>query len=109
MARAIKRRGISCDPPSRHRAAWTGRYASNKDPGVYHCICCDAPLFDSDTKFESGTGWPSFWQPIADEAVGTTVDRKFFMVRTEVHARAARRIWAMFSRMARRPPDCAIV
>ena len=65
--------------------AWTGRYASNKDPGVYRCICCDAPLFDSDTKFESGTGWPSFWQPIVDEAVGTTVDRKFFMVRIEVH------------------------
>ena len=65
--------------------AWSGAYASNKDPGIYHCICCDAPLFDSDTKFESGTGRPSFWEPISAGAVGTETDRKFFMVRTEVH------------------------
>ena len=65
--------------------AWTGIYASNKDDGIYHCICCDAPLFDSDTKFESGSGWPSFWEPLSDDVVGTETDRKFFMVRTEVH------------------------
>lgn len=65
--------------------AWTGKYASSKDPGVYTCICCGQPLFDSDTKYESGTGWPSFWQPISDDAVETKSDRSFFMVRTEVH------------------------
>ena len=65
--------------------AWTGIYASNKDDGIYHCICCDAPLFDSDTKFESGSGWPSFWEPLNEDVVGTETDRKFFMVLTEVH------------------------
>ena len=47
----------------------TGRYATNHDDGLYHCVCCDTVLFDSKTKFESGTGWPSFWQPIAKENV----------------------------------------
>ena len=56
-----------------------------KDPGTFRCVCCDAPLFDQGAKFESGTGWPSFYQPIADEAVGTKEDRSFFMRRTEVH------------------------
>lgn len=56
-----------------------------KSAGVFHCICCDAPLFDQTTKFESGTGWPSFFQPLTPEAIGQTVDRKFFMKRTEVH------------------------
>ena len=65
--------------------AWTGKYASNKDPGIYKCVCCGQPLFDSKTKYESGTGWPSFFAPISEEAVGTTVDRSFFMTRTEAH------------------------
>jgi len=65
--------------------AWSGKYASNKDPGIYNCVCCGQPLFDSDTKFESGTGWPSFYEPINAEAVETTTDRSFFMTRTEVH------------------------
>ncbi len=56
-----------------------------KAPGTFHCICCDAPLFDQSTKFDSGTGWPSFYAPIAAEAVGETVDRSLFMRRTEVH------------------------
>ena len=56
-----------------------------KDPGTFNCVCCGAPLFDQSTKFESGTGWPSFYQPISPEAVGESVDRKFFMKRTEVH------------------------
>jgi peptide-methionine (R)-S-oxide reductase len=64
--------------------AFTGKYAKNHDPGLYTCICCGTTLFSSDTKFESGTGWPSFWQPIAKENVGTTTDRSFG-VRTEVH------------------------
>lgn len=56
-----------------------------KGPAVYRCICCDAALFDAAHKFESGTGWPSFWQPKAPEAVGQTEDRSWFMRRTEVH------------------------
>lgn len=65
--------------------AWSGEYASNKDDGVYACVCCGEPLFDSAAKFESGTGWPSFWEPLAGAPVGTQTDRSFFMVRTEVH------------------------
>ena len=65
--------------------AWTGKYATNKDPGIYKCVCCGQPLFDSKTKYESGTGWPSFFAPISEEAVGTTVDRSFFLTRTEAH------------------------
>ena len=65
--------------------AWTGKYATNKDPGIYKCVCCGQPLFDSKTKYESGTGWPSFFAPISEEAVGTTVDKSFFMTRTEAH------------------------
>ena len=64
--------------------AFTGEYHATKTPGVYRCICCDAPLFDAATKFESGTGWPSFWQPIEEAAVATESDRSLFMRRTEV-------------------------
>ena len=64
--------------------AFTGRYWNTKTPGTYVCVCCGQPLFSSDTKYESGTGWPSFWQPL-EGAVGTTTDRSFFMTRTEVH------------------------
>jgi len=56
-----------------------------KTAGRYSCVCCDAPLFDQATKFESGTGWPSFFAPLDAEVVGETVDRSFFMKRTEVH------------------------
>ena len=59
-------------------------YAENHDKGLYRCICCGNALFGSDTKFESGTGWPSFYQPIAPENVKTETDRSFFMKRTEV-------------------------
>ena len=55
-----------------------------KRKGEFHCAGCGTPLFDSSTKYESGSGWPSFWQP-KDGAVGTTTDRSFFMTRTEVH------------------------
>ena len=51
------------------------------------CVCCDLPLFSSETKFDSGTGWPSFWQPIAPDAVKTEEDRSLFSVRTEVLCR----------------------
>ncbi len=56
------------------------------NPGIYHCAGCGQPVFDAATKFNSGTGWPSFWAPI-DNAVEKTSDRSFFMVRTEVHCR----------------------
>lgn len=62
----------------------TGKYANNHADGLYHCICCDTVLFDSKTKFESGTGWPSFWQPIAKENVYTERDTSHGMVRDEV-------------------------
>ena len=57
-----------------------------KRQGVFHCAGCDLPLFSSETKYESGTGWPSFWKPL-DNAIGTSEDRSFFMTRTEVHCR----------------------
>jgi peptide-methionine (R)-S-oxide reductase len=56
-----------------------------KEPGLFYCVCCGAALFDQNAKFESGTGWPSFYAPLTPEAVGETVDRSFFMRRTEVH------------------------
>jgi peptide-methionine (R)-S-oxide reductase len=64
--------------------AFTGKYAHTKDKGVYHCVCCGAPLFDSETKFESGTGWPSFYAPISEENVSAETDDSFWMRRTEV-------------------------
>jgi peptide-methionine (R)-S-oxide reductase len=64
--------------------AFTGEYYDSKDPGTYDCVCCGTPLFDSDAKFDSGTGWPSFSEPVADEKVRTESDRTLFMRRTEV-------------------------
>ena len=57
-----------------------------KRKGTFHCAGCDLPLFSSETKYDSGTGWPSFWQPLAN-AIGTSIDRSLFSVRTEVHCR----------------------
>lgn len=64
--------------------AFTGEYHDNKTPGIYTCICCGNELFSSETKFDSGTGWPSFWAPIDDSNVAEETDRSFFMTRTEV-------------------------
>jgi peptide-methionine (R)-S-oxide reductase len=64
--------------------AFTGRYWDNHETGIYRCICCGTALFDSATKFESGTGWPSFWQPIAEENVEELNDTTFGMRRTAV-------------------------
>ena len=64
--------------------AFTGIYWDTKDAGTYRCICCEAPLFSSETKFESGSGWPSFWEPTEDSAVKTVTDSSHGMVRTEV-------------------------
>jgi peptide-methionine (R)-S-oxide reductase len=73
---------------TRHEAterAYTGKWEGNKAPGVYTCICCDKPLFDAQTKYESGSGWPSYFQPIDKAAVETKVDGMLWMKRTEVH------------------------
>jgi len=63
---------------------YTGPLNDNKAEGTYHCICCEEPLFSSATKYESGTGWPSFWEPANTEMVGEVDDKSFFMRRTEV-------------------------
>jgi len=64
--------------------AGTGPFQDEKRPGIYRCICCDAALFNAQTKFESGTGWPSFYAPIDKEAVLEVEDRSWFMRRTEI-------------------------
>ena len=65
--------------------AFTGKYHANKEDGVYRCSACGAALFDAGSKFDSGTGWPSFWQPTQPDVVGTDTDTSFGMRRTEVH------------------------
>lgn|ERR1700687_670010 len=64
--------------------AFSGEYWDTKDVGVYQCVCCGQELFSSQTKFDSGTGWPSFWQPVAKGAVAEKDDRSWFVTRTEV-------------------------
>ena len=64
--------------------AFTGKYWNNKHTGVYTCVCCDLPLFNSTTKFDSGTGWPSFWTPADQKHIATAVDREMSVPRTEV-------------------------
>ncbi len=66
---------------------YSGQYWNLHDKGLYRCICCDTPLFSSDTKFESGTGWPSFWEPLAKENVRESVDMSLGMERTAVSCR----------------------
>ncbi len=64
--------------------AFTGKYWDCKTPGIYRCACCGEPLFDSETKYDSGSGWPSFYQPLAEEVVAENRDASHGMVRTEV-------------------------
>ncbi len=64
--------------------AFSGKYWDHHEEGVYTCVCCGLPLFDSTTKFDSGTGWPSFYDPLEEENVTEHEDRSFFMRRTEV-------------------------
>ena len=63
---------------------FTGKYVDHKADGMYRCVCCDAPLFSSDTKYDSGSGWPSFWLPLAGDAVKTRTDEAHGMARVEV-------------------------
>ena len=68
--------------------AFSGEYHDKKEDGVYRCVACGTPLFSSDTKFDSGTGWPSFYAPVSEQNVETEEDRSLFMRRTEVHCAA---------------------
>ena len=65
--------------------AYSGAYWDKKEPGIYSCICCDTILFSSETKYDSGSGWPSFYEPVSERVIGKSVDNSFFMQRTEVH------------------------
>jgi len=64
--------------------AFTGELHANKEPGMYKCVACGTDLFSSNTKFDSGTGWPSFWEPVSENNVRTEADNTFFMKRTEI-------------------------
>ncbi|MEB3281081.1 MAG: peptide-methionine (R)-S-oxide reductase MsrB [Lyngbya sp.] len=64
--------------------AFTGKYHDNKKPGIYKCVCCGTELFTSDAKYDSGTGWPSFWKPASEENIAYKEDNSLFMKRTEV-------------------------
>ena len=65
-------------------APFTGRYWNTKTPGTYHCVCCDTALFESTTKYDSGSGWPSFWMPASADCIAERRDVSFGMVRVEV-------------------------
>lgn len=64
--------------------AFTGEYYNAKEAGVYECVCCGTPLFNSETKYDSGTGWPSFWAPVSEDVIRTEEDNSWLMRRTEV-------------------------
>ena len=64
--------------------AFSGKYYQNKDDGIYHCVCCEALLFSSNEKYDSGSGWPSYWQPATDDAVTEIIDNSHGMTRVEV-------------------------
>lgn len=68
--------------------AFTGKYVDHKDDGIYRCVCCDAELFRSDQKYDSGSGWPSFWLPLAGDAVNTVIDESHGMIRKEITCNA---------------------
>ena len=88
--------------------AFTGEHYDRKDVGTYHCICCGQPLFTSETKYDSGTGWPSFWEPIAPENVETEPIAVCLWCVRKCIARLAKHTSAMSSMMARDPRVSAI-
>ena len=84
MAQTIDPRAVLRDAQARNRAGVHRPSWDEKRNGQYGCVCCGAPLFSSATKYDSGTGWPSFWAPVEPSAVGEHVDRFWFMRRTEI-------------------------
>ena len=66
---------------------FSGKYYKNKEKGTYNCFCCKEPLFTSDSKYDSGSGWPSFWQPLSDDKIEYISDNAYGMVRTEVNCK----------------------
>jgi peptide-methionine (R)-S-oxide reductase len=66
---------------------FSGKYYKNREKGIYKCVCCGETLFTSDTKYDSGSGWPSFWQPLSDEKIEYISDTAYGMIRTEVNCK----------------------
>ena len=89
--------------------AFSHPYYQEKREGMYNCVCCGAPLFSSETKYDSGTGWPSFYAPVNSGSVSEHEDRSLLTRRTEVRWPSARRILATSSFMGQIAPACAIV
>jgi peptide-methionine (R)-S-oxide reductase len=87
--------------------AFSGALNYNKEKGIYTCVGCGAELFSSEQKYDSGSGWPSFWAPLNKENIGQESDRSWFMVRTEVHCSNCGRIWAIYLTTARGRPASA--
>ena len=81
--------------------AFTGKYWKTKDAGTYHCVCCGEELFDSSTKFDSGTGWPSFFKPAGESKVAEHKDRSYGMVRTEARCATCGATWCWSRPQAR--------
>ena len=84
LRRALSEEQYQVTQCSATERPFTGKYVDHKADGTYCCVCCDAPLFDSANKYDSGSGWPSFWLPLAGDAVRTRTDRSHGMVREEV-------------------------
>lgn len=64
--------------------AFTGKYYKHNETGIYHCAACNSPLFSSETKYESGSGWPSYWEPVSEKAIVEEIDKSHGMIRTEI-------------------------